>query len=716
MRPHPRFADGPNPAARAAGPGTAYRLRLRLLAALTSAALLAAALVGLTPAPADLLGLVPAAHASAVDPRLAPTPYQGWNTYYGLGGDMTESEVLDVARTMNRTGLRSAGYDIVWLDGGWTGTPYRDASGELRADPARFPHGMAWLTARLHAMGFRTGIYTDAGTKSDACGVASGDDNQQRDANTFARWGFDAVKVDFVCGFAARNDVRPMMTRMIAAIRANASHRRMIVNLCNPVTSPDWGDFPESQQSIGSWRYAPQIAESWRTYTDVGFVGSIRFADVLRNHDANAAHPEVAGPGRWSDPDYLGPQLGMSDTEFRTQMSLWAISAAPLVIASDVRTLSPASLAALTDRDVLAIDQDRLGQQGRRLSAAGPQEVWGRRLADGSRAVLLLNRADEPAAVGTTVRALGLGRGVRVRDAWTDTVSHAEEQIRQSVPAHGAVLLRIWPERRAGAPARLTTTTAVATTIDGAAIAPTTAPLVSAGSTVDLTLAVRDDGSRPVTDLRARVQTPPAWQAQARVDGRLLHPRQSAPVRIRLTIPADAPVGQTEVTVRITARGGVSDPVTVPVMVSPPAPRGTTDLAHHRWISATSAWKDPAVDAAVGGQSALRVAGAEHATGIGVAAPSAIRYDLGARCTHLTGGVGIDDAVSFDPQGGTVRFRILGDGRPLWDSGPVARGTLHAVDADLTGVRDLRLIVEDGGDGGYNDRADWTDLSATCTP
>ena len=156
-----------------------------------------------------------------------------------------------------------------------------------------------------------------------------------------------------------------MFTEFAHALRNNSSGRPIIFNLCNPVTSPDWGNYPEEQQSTYSWTYAPEIAESWRTYTDAGFVGLMKYSDVLRNYDANARHPEAAGPGHWNDPDYLGAELGMNDEEFRTQMTLWSVAAAPLVIASDPRTLSEASMATLLDEDVLAINQDPLGSRPR---------------------------------------------------------------------------------------------------------------------------------------------------------------------------------------------------------------------------------------------------------------------------------------------------------------------------------------------------------------
>jgi alpha-galactosidase len=246
---------------------------------------------------------------------------------------------------------------------------------------------MAALADAIHDRGLRGGIYTDAGPYiPGTCGLGSGG-HYQTDADTFAQWGYDAVKADFLCGITADLDPQEAFTAFAHALRNNSSGRSMIFNLCNPVTSPDWGDYPQEQQSTWSWTYAPDIAESWRTYTDVGFVGQIQFKDVLRNFDANARHPEVAGPGHFSDPDYLGPELGMTTEEFRTQMSLWTVAAAPLIISSDPRTLSQESMDILLDEDVLAIDQDRLGVQGTRVGAAGTTETWAKPLADGSVAV-----------------------------------------------------------------------------------------------------------------------------------------------------------------------------------------------------------------------------------------------------------------------------------------------------------------------------------------
>jgi alpha-galactosidase len=138
-------------------------------------------------------------------------------------------------------------------------------------------------------------------------------------------------------------------------------------------------------------------------------------------------------------------------------------------------------------------------------------------------------------------------------------------------------------------------------------------------------------------------------------------------------------------------------------------------LSHHPWISATSGWMNPTVDQSVGGGSPISVLGQVYPTGIGVASPSLVRYYLGKQCTRLTGLAGIDDAVrNVGPEGATSTFQVIGDGRVLFDSGLLTRDDTRSLDIDLTGVRVLDLVVGDGGDGGYNDRADWAGLDATC--
>lgn len=684
-------------------------------------ALLAGLLVVQTPAravpPVDSV----AASAAASQQVLSPTPYMGWNTYYALGGDPTEAEVKSIADFLVSSGLRDAGYQYVWIDGNWAAPTPRSSAGDLVANPDQFPNGLKPLVDYIHSKGLKAGIYTDAGPYIPGkCGLGS-HGYYQRDANQFAAWKFDAVKVDYLCGIAADLDPKTVYTEFAQALRNNASGRPMLFNLCNPVTSPDWGNYPEEQQSTYSWSYAPAIAQSWRTYTDVGFVGEIKFKDVLRNYDANARHPEAAGPGHFNDPDYLGPELGMNDEEFRTQMTLWSVAAAPLVIGSDVRKLSKTSLDILSDRDVLAINQDAAGVQAVRVGPAGTTETWVKRLANGDRAVVLLNRGDSPATLTTKASSVGLsGDRFTLKNAWTNQVTESAGTISAAVPAHGAALFRVG--RATGQPGvpHVVAGLPQVTKVGGDAVPAGIAPVVAGGDEARVEVTVRNDGARPVFSPRVELAVPAGWTARPVGKApKLLTPSSSATLAFTVTLPVTATPGSSTLTAttsyEVTGKGRLRQETATPLVVAPAPPDDDVVLSHHDWISATSGWMSPTVDRSVGGWTPISMLGQEYPTGLGVASPSTVRYYLGDRCTRLTTSVGIDDAVrNVGPEGGTSTFQVIGDGRVLFDSGVLGRDDVRQADIDLSGVRVLDLVVGDGGDGGYNDRANWAGLNATC--
>lgn len=689
---------------------------LPALLALTAGLLTVPAPANAGPAAGTVAGTEPAPQQV-----LSPTPYQGWNTYFGLGGNFSEESVKEVADAMVSRGLARAGYDIVWLDGGWQDPEPRTAAGDLQADRTRFPNGLQPLVDYIHAKGLKAGIYTDAGPYIPGrCGIGSGG-YYQRDADQFAAWKFDAVKVDFLCGIAANLDPKTVFTEFALALRNNASHRPIIFNLCNPVTSPDWGNYPPEQQSTYSWTYAPAIAQSWRTYTDVGFVYDIKFKDVLRNYDANARHPEVAGPGHFNDPDYLGPDLGMTDEEFRTQMTLWSVAAAPLVIGSDVRKLSQTSIDTLTDPDVLAIDQDPAGVQAIRVGPAGTTETWVKRLANGDRAVVLLNRGDSPKILTTTASSVGLsGSRFTLRNAWTNQVTESAGTFSAAVAAHGAALFRIGPARGLPGVPHVTAGLPQITKVGAVPTPDGTAPVLAGGDEARVEVAVRNDGTLPVFAPKVRLATPAGWTVKPLGGAPTVLPRGSAATfAFSVTLPSTAATGEARMTATtsydVIGHGRLAQTTVSAVVVAPAPPDGEAALSHHAWISATSGWMSPTIDLSVGGGSPLSVLGQVYPTGLGVASPSTVRYYLGSRCSRLTAMVGIDDAVrNVGPEGATATFQVIGDGRVLFDSGLLTRDDTRQIDVDLTNVRMLDLVVGDGGDGGYNDRADWIGLNASC--
>jgi alpha-galactosidase len=369
----------------------------------------------------------------------------GWNTYYGVGGVFSQQTITSVASTMVSDGLARSGYRIVWLDFGWA-SGARDSHGNLTVSPTQWPHGLRWLTSWLHQRHLLAGIYTDAG-RSGCYGEGVGSyGHYQQDANQFAAWGFDAVKVDF-CGAGQEGFLpRPLYAAFAKALANNSSHRPMLLNVCNFwVPGQINGKKPTyANSSYANYQWAGKIAQSWRTDTDVGGTGSVLWVNVLRNLDRDAAHPKAAGPGHWNDPDYLGPQLGMTLVEAKAQLSMWAVVAAPLMLGSDPRKLSAATIKMLENSQVIAVDQDRLGIQGTVVAKSGFGQVWVKPLVRGQRAVALLNRGSVPLRITTTARAVGLPKrgSYKLTNLWSHLSRPTTGKISAVVPADGAILYR----------------------------------------------------------------------------------------------------------------------------------------------------------------------------------------------------------------------------------------------------------------------------------
>jgi alpha-galactosidase len=223
----------------------------------------------------------------------------------------------------------------------------------------------------------------------------------------------------------------------------------MLLSICDFLQPGQFSsEVPALENSaFTSYTFGPGIGNSWRTDTDIGIPGDVKFGSVLRNLDADAAQPQAAAPGHWNDPDYLGPDQGMSAAQFRTQLSMWAMLAAPLMVSADLISLSNTSLTTLTNREAVAIDQDPAGLQARLLSAEGNAQVWVKPLSDGSRAVALLNRGSGSIRISTTTSAIGMAPAgsYTLRNVWSRAVSRlgAGGAIAASVPAYSTVLVRV---------------------------------------------------------------------------------------------------------------------------------------------------------------------------------------------------------------------------------------------------------------------------------
>jgi len=388
---------------------------------------------------------IPAAGRLTTPTVLTATPYMGWDTYFAFGPRYSESTVLSQASSLLADGLQRLGYRYVWLDVGWW-QGRRDSHRQIVVDRSQWPHGMAWLAHTLHQAGLLAGLYTDAG--SDGCGGRHEGSygHYRQDADTFAAWGFDAVKVDFCGGVRRKLDPQAAYASFHKALVANSSHRPMLLSICNFLEPEQFqGQPPFAQSAFASYTFGPSTGNSWRTDTDVGSPGHVTFATVLRNLDADAAHPEAAGPGHWNDPDYLGPDQGLTGGQFQAQLTMWAILAAPLMVSDDLESASPTTLSQLANRELVAIDQDAAGLQGALLATEAEGQIWVKPLRDGSKAVALLNRAKRPIRLETSAAAVGLapsGR-YRVRDVWAHTTGTTSGAIAAEVRGESAELLRV---------------------------------------------------------------------------------------------------------------------------------------------------------------------------------------------------------------------------------------------------------------------------------
>lgn len=362
---------------------------------------------------------------------LAPTPPMGFNTWNKFHCDVSEGLVQEIADAMVSSGMRDAGYEYVVIDDCWQVD--RGEDGLIIADPERFPSGMKTLADYVHERGLKFGIYTDAGPKT--CQGRPGSlGYEEVDAQTYAEWGVDYVKVDWC--HADSLEAPSHYTKFRDAFAATG--RPIVLSIC------EWG-------RNRPWEWGEGIGQLWRTTLDIGD----RWESVLWILKANQRHYEAAGPGHWNDPDMLEVgNGGMTLDEYRAHFSLWAMMAAPLMAGNDLRTMTDDIRDILTNREVIAVDQDPLGIQGRvTLDQGFGLQIWAKPLEDGAMAVTILNQSADSANASLRWADVGLPPGpAQVRDLWAhqdlgvheDTGAYAE-RLQTVVPPHGVVMLKISP-------------------------------------------------------------------------------------------------------------------------------------------------------------------------------------------------------------------------------------------------------------------------------
>jgi len=371
---------------------------------------------------------LPARHV-VKDNGIARTPAMGWNSWNKFAGRVDDASVRGMADAMASNGMRDAGYVYVNIDDTWEGDQ-RDAQGNITTN-AKFPD-MKALADYVHSKGLKLGIYSSPGPVTCA-GYIGSYGHEAQDARTFAAWGIDYLKYDWCgAGMLHPTEDEPALYQLMGDALL-ATGRDIVYSLCQygQLDVWTWG----ADVGGNSWRTTGDIHDSWQSMSSIGFR-----QDVLAPY---------AKPGHFNDPDMLEiGNGGMTDTEYRTHMTLWSMLAAPLLAGNDLRTMTPAIHDILTNREVIAVDQDSLGRQATRVwdsgdSASVRREIWMRPLAHGGNAVAVFNRGADSSRVVVDFAKLGIAlRRKTVRDAWLhQRVVVRGTQYEAMVPGHGAVML-----------------------------------------------------------------------------------------------------------------------------------------------------------------------------------------------------------------------------------------------------------------------------------
>ncbi|HWB25062.1 MAG TPA: glycoside hydrolase family 27 protein [Chitinophagaceae bacterium] len=375
---------------------------------------------------------------------LAPTPPMGWNSWNTFQTHIDENLVKATADLFISDGLKDAGYTYIVLDDGWM-TMQRDKDGNLVPDPQKFPHGMKALAAYVHSKGLKFGLYNCAGTKTCA-GYPGTKGYEEQDARNYAAWDVDYLKFDW-CNTQGQ-DAKESYTKMSEALKK--AGRPIIFSLC------EWG-------SHKPWEWAAPVGQLWRTTGDIGIVfdsikkfGGWTPMSAMYIVDKEADIRQYAGPGHWNDPDMLEVGNGMTASEDRAHFSMWCMLAAPLMMGNDLRKMTPETKATLTNKDVIALDQDKLGIQAFRYSKTGKTEVWFKPLSGGDWAVCFLNRDNvahkmsfdwkaENVADDLSNRTLDAAKNTyKIKDLWSKAkLGSTAKTTEVDVPAHDVVVLRL---------------------------------------------------------------------------------------------------------------------------------------------------------------------------------------------------------------------------------------------------------------------------------
>ncbi|MBK7095672.1 MAG: glycoside hydrolase family 27 protein [Saprospiraceae bacterium] len=364
---------------------------------------------------------------------LAPTPPMGWNSWNWFGCDVSEKLIKEIAEAIVQSGMQEAGYQYIVVDDCWQIS--RDSAGNILADPQRFPSGIKSLVDYVHSRRLKFGIYSCAGRKT--CQKRPGSRGYEfQDARQYAAWGVDYLKFDW-CNTTGQNAEESYRTMSDAIYAAG---RPMLFSIC------DWG-------YSKPWTWAAKVGHLWRTTDDIldcwdcgDTRQNIGFVKIL---DKQAGLEKFAGPDHWNDPDMLQVgNSGLTISEGRAHFALWCLLAAPLMAGNDVRNMKKETKEILTNKELIDINQDKLGIQGYKVRDDEDLEVWMKPLSDGSKAVVMFNRGEIAKEIICYWPEIDLYSNIkaRVRDLYLHSdLGVFDVKYKALIPAHDVAALRIYP-------------------------------------------------------------------------------------------------------------------------------------------------------------------------------------------------------------------------------------------------------------------------------
>jgi alpha-galactosidase len=630
---------------------------------------------------------------------LAQTPPMGFNNWNAFGCDVNETLIQGVADLFVSSGLKDAGYRYVNIDDCWSAME-RDAAGRLVPDPDRFPSGISGVADYVHGLGLQLGIYADAGTRTCA-GYPGSLGNEVLDAQTWADWGVDYVKYDncFNLSDGSREDFVRRYSAMHEALLTTG--RPIVYSIC------EWG---QSQP----WEWAPElgVGHLWRTTGDITDNWS-RIRDIIA---ANAPLAPYAGPGHWNDPDMLEIGNGpLTLVEKRTHMSMWAVMAAPLIIGTDLRIATEETLSILSNREIIAIDQDPLGIQGTVVSNDAGVMVLAKRLVTGEYAVALYNSTDAQVSASATAASIGLGPadGYHLHDVWSGSSTTSGSVIGAGIAAHGTVVFTARPSLPADvAPPTISIGSTLGTLIPGSSGAAT------------LMTRTTNLGVEAASQVRVTVEAPAGWGVNTVTGamGETLGIGAALETTWSVSAPEGAVAGRYPIGVTVsytwgTAEATVSTSTEVVGAVAVAPPPGTTPLSTLIPMSSESGLGPIEIDTSNGNDlegdgNLITIGGRVYTRGIGTNSPSSVVFYLGGQCSQLTVDVGIDDEVTAaDAQ---ASFQIFADDVLVAESAVLGvSDAAVTLTANVTSATLLRLLTDPAG-APANDHADWAAPHIVC--